>query len=191
MDEKLAATIEALNAKIDTILAFNVLMDNNYKSSLNQIKELNQQLNNIYSLVVQQAKPPPPLSGGTVTAVESATALPLQLSTKKSAQSSPVPSVVKKPKQEMVRKYPVEQKILYQDGKKVAMASFTITGPATKIEGKTNMLGKWNANLAPGQYDVTVVKYGTDEKPAINLAYKIDIVAGGPVELPERKAIDG
>jgi hypothetical protein len=191
--DPIGSAVIRLTSKMDEVLAICALMDLNYKTGLNQMTLINQQLANIYSILLVQSKPPPPSGRGTVEASESPIGTPLQIANKvKLVQPVEAPKPpAKKTKPDVIRKYPIEQKILYPDGKKVAMAAFTITGPLTKIEGKTNMLGKWNANLAPGQYDVTVVKYGTDEKPAINLAYKIDVVAGGPVELPDRKAIDG
>lgn len=100
---------------------------------------------------------------------------------------------LKKPvgKGEVMKKYPAQQKILYPDGKnKVANADFTITDTKTDkliVKGKTNVTGMWRANLASGVYAVTISKYGTEDKPAIQLAYQVEINGSGPAELADMK----
>lgn len=178
-----------MRKQMNEILSYCKLIDLNYKTVTNAANLQGQQLTNIYNLLISQAKPPPPGPGGSVEAVETKVSTSLTLPKQQEKIAVAKPALKKKP--EIVRKYPIEQRILYEDGKKTVGASFVIKGFATQIEGKTNLQGKWMANLAPGEYDVTVVKYGTEDKPAINLAYKIEVLAGGPVELPEYKVKSG
>lgn len=92
--------------------------------------------------------------------------------------------------QTQMRQIPVEQRIVYADGKNVYMASVNIS----QIDGtlvtktNTNQTGKWIAALPPGDYHVKVTKAGTQVKPKVELEYQVTVPnQDSRVELDQRK----
>jgi len=88
------------------------------------------------------------------------------------------------------RQIPVQQRILYADGKNVYMANVDILDIENKLvkQTKTNQVGKWLASLSPGDYQVNVFKAGTQLKPKVELSYRVTIPnQDSTVELETRK----
>ncbi len=88
------------------------------------------------------------------------------------------------------RKMPVQQRIVYPDGKNVCLANVEIFQTNNKGEFnlikkvRTNSAGKWAVALASGKYLVSISKAGTNSKPNVELSYSIDIpVSAAPLEL--------
>lgn len=88
------------------------------------------------------------------------------------------------------RKMPVQQRIIYKDGKNVCLANVEIfqtgnNGEFNLIKKvRTNSAGKWAVALAPGKYLVSLSKAGTSSKPNVEVSYSIDIpVSNVPLEL--------
>jgi len=88
------------------------------------------------------------------------------------------------------RKMPVQQRIIYKDGKNVCLANVEIFQTGNKGEFnlikklRTNSAGKWAVALAPGKYLVSISKAGTSSKPNVEVSYSIDIpVSNVPLEL--------
>lgn len=84
---------------------------------------------------------------------------------------------------------PVQQKLLYPDGKAIAMANVEIFTQVlqTSLKGeqqlvwqlvkslKTNATGKWTNALPPGNYAIKVSKKGTSQKSAVEFQAPITI----------------
>jgi hypothetical protein len=84
------------------------------------------------------------------------------------------------------KKVPVSQKVLYPDGKAVVLANVEIYNSAKELlkKTRTNNVGKWAATLDPGKYTIRVQKTGTNEKPAVERSFEVDIpVSEGSVDL--------
>jgi len=88
------------------------------------------------------------------------------------------------------RKMPVQQRIIYPDGKNVCLANVEIFQTNNKGELnlikkiRTNSAGKWAVALASGKYLVSISKIGTSTKPNVDVSYSIDIpVSNAPLEL--------
>jgi hypothetical protein len=79
------------------------------------------------------------------------------------------------------RKMPVQQRIIYKDGKNVCLANVEIFQTGNKGEFnlikklRTNSAGKWAVALAPGKYLVSISKAGTSSKPNVEVSYSIDM----------------
>lgn len=89
-----------------------------------------------------------------------------------------------------IRQIPVQQRITYEDGKNIYMASVEISDIDGNLVKKTNtnQVGKWQVPLSPGDYEVNVTKAGTAIKPKVELCYKINIPnQDSTVELETRK----
>lgn len=77
----------------------------------------------------------------------------------------------------VVKPVPVQQKVIYPDGKNVILANveiFDLNGKIVK-KTKTNSAGKWNAVLVAGKYKVHVSKNATSEKPHVERAIWVEI----------------
>ncbi len=86
------------------------------------------------------------------------------------------------------RKTPIQQRILYKDGKPVTLAKIEVLDAAGHViwGGKTNNMGKWNQLLVPGTYTINVLRKGTATKPPVEISYTIDVPKSiQPVQLPD------
>ena len=88
------------------------------------------------------------------------------------------------------RKMPVQQRIIYKDGKNVCLANVEIFQTGSKGElnlikkVRTNSAGKWVVALESGKYLVSISKAGTSSKPNVDVSYSIDIpISSVPLEL--------
>lgn len=92
---------------------------------------------------------------------------------------------------DVTKKIPVEQHIVYADGKNIYMANVEIynnVGEKVK-QTRTNQVGKWLAGLAVGTYTVNITKAGTALKPKVELQYTIDVPnSDSKVELEMKKS---
>lgn len=89
-----------------------------------------------------------------------------------------------------IKRVPVQQRVLYPDGKNVCLANVEILQAAKNGEFKivktcrTNSAGKWQMGLEPGKYLIHLSKIGTSQKPTVETSYSIDVpVSNVPVEL--------
>ena len=89
-----------------------------------------------------------------------------------------------------VKNVPVQQKILYPDGKNVCLANVEVfsSGKQGQLDlvkkCRTNSAGKWNVSLGAGKYLVSISKVGTSTKPGVEVSYPIEIpVSDKPLEL--------
>jgi hypothetical protein len=85
------------------------------------------------------------------------------------------------------KKVAVQQRVTYDDGKNICLASVEITGDNLKSSKKlkTNAMGKWVAVLEPGNYVVSVTKPGNKNKQNIALSRAFTVPESDkPVELP-------
>jgi hypothetical protein len=90
-----------------------------------------------------------------------------------------------------VRKTPVQQRILYKDGKPVTLARVEVLDlKGNVVYGyKTNNMGKWAQPFAPGNYTVNISRKGTSTKPPVELSYTIEVPnSNKPVQLPDVEA---
>jgi hypothetical protein len=94
------------------------------------------------------------------------------------------------PSQGSERKAPVQQRIIYPDGKNVCLANVEIFETNSKGEFnllkkvRTNSAGKWAVALASGKYLISISKSGTSTKPNVEVSYSVDIpVSSVPLEL--------
>ena len=87
----------------------------------------------------------------------------------------------------------VEQRIIYDDGRPVILASVTISDAAIKTNTiakvKTDGHGKWHTQLFGGKYIVEVVKGPTAAKRGFKVEYEIEIPGDGKPLTLERKQI--
>lgn len=77
----------------------------------------------------------------------------------------------------VIKKIPVQQRIVYADGKNIYMANveiFNSQGVSVK-KTRTNQIGKYLAAIPSGEYTVTVTKAATTLKPKVDLNYSISI----------------
>jgi hypothetical protein len=85
-----------------------------------------------------------------------------------------------------IKQVPVQQKIMYEDGRSVSMAKIEIFDSETKLvkNTKTNATGKWTNALMPGLYTVKISKKETSTKRAIEAQTEINILnSDEPVQL--------
>lgn len=88
------------------------------------------------------------------------------------------------------RQIPVQQRIVYSDGKNVYMANVEIFDSNNKLVNKTttDQVGKWKIPLPPGKYTISVSKAGTPLKPKVELRYEETVPEqDSTVELETRK----
>lgn len=92
------------------------------------------------------------------------------------------------------RKSTVEQRVVYNDGRPVILASVTVAEAAipTNIisKVKTDSHGKWHSQLFGGKYVVEVIKGPTAAKRGFKVEYEIEIVGDGKPQSLERKQIE-
>lgn len=162
-----------MSARQEEILKYCQIIHLNFQTILNELKGLKGA--NLSSIIEKK--------GGTVITDQSPPAIAKQ-------QKKPAPPP--KERGEVMRKFAIQQKILYPNGRPAAQAKFSIkdfnsSEGKVLVSGKTNLQGKWMANLAPGIYSVEVEKYALEDKPAINLSYQIEVDGSGPTELPDQK----
>lgn len=77
----------------------------------------------------------------------------------------------------IIKKIPVQQRIIYADGKNIYMANveiFDLQGKSIK-KTRTNQIGKWLAAVPVGQYNVKIIKEATTLKPKVDLNYSITV----------------
>lgn len=89
---------------------------------------------------------------------------------------------------DQIRQIPVQQRIVFADGKSVYMATVIIyqNGEFVK-QTKTNQMGKWITTLPSGKYQVKISKSGTQIKPKVELDYFVEIPnQDSAVQLNER-----
>lgn len=80
-------------------------------------------------------------------------------------------------KENLSKKIPVQQRIVYPDGKNVYMANveiYSVDGSLVK-KTNTNQVGKWMMLLASGRYKIKVTKSGSGQKPKIDIEYDISV----------------
>lgn len=101
------------------------------------------------------------------------------------------PQVVASPSEN--RNSVVEQRIIYDDGRPVILASVTISDAAIKTNTiakvKTDGHGKWHTQLFGGKYIVEVVKGPTAAKRGFKIEYEIEIPGDGKPLSLERKQV--
>jgi hypothetical protein len=74
------------------------------------------------------------------------------------------------------RAVPVQQRVVYGDGKNVCLAKVEIFQGDKNIKSlKTNVSGKWTYALDPGTYKVSIYKRNTTNKPTVDMSYEVDI----------------
>ncbi len=93
-----------------------------------------------------------------------------------------------------VRNSVVEQRIVYNDGRPVILASVTISdaGITTNViaKVKTDSHGKWHAQLSGGKYSIEVIKGPIAAKRGFKVEYKIEVLGDGKPLSLERKQIE-
>lgn len=85
---------------------------------------------------------------------------------------------------------PVQQKICYPDGSNVCVAKVEVCDLQGNLvkQMRTNQVGKWMMSLTPGDYNVTIVKMQSTNKPKVDLKYQITIpYSDSIVELQVKK----
>lgn len=84
---------------------------------------------------------------------------------------------------------PVQQSVVYPDGKNVCLANVEIFQEDKLVKKtRTNASGKWITSLEPGVYTVCVFKQSVANKPEVNLSFEIDVhPSDGPIELPKQQ----
>jgi hypothetical protein len=91
------------------------------------------------------------------------------------------------------RKSVVEQRITYDDGRPVILASVTISDAEIKTNTiakiKTDGHGKWHTQLFGGKYIVEVVKGPTAAKRGFKIEYEIEAPGDGKPLTLERKQV--
>lgn len=91
------------------------------------------------------------------------------------------------------RKSVVEQRITYDDGRPVILASVTISDAEIKTNTiakiKTDSHGKWHTQLFGGKYIVEVVKGPTAAKRGFKIEYEIEALGDGKPLTLERKQV--
>lgn len=79
---------------------------------------------------------------------------------------------------------PVQQRVLYQDGKNVCLANVEIFQDDKLVKSlKTNASGKWTYALNPGKYTVAVGKRATSNKSEVDMKFDIEITPADKLEL--------
>ncbi len=80
---------------------------------------------------------------------------------------------------------PVQQKLLYEDGRAIVTAQVEILSNGNLVKSlKTNATGKWTNTLNPGTYTVRFSKKATSTQKAVEAETTIDIpVSQEPVQL--------
>lgn len=111
--------------------------------------------------------------------------------------AQPTVPVVKKPKPEMDQaqtmpsyenKIPVQQRLVDKNGKAIFLANveiFNTQSGNSEFKGRTNGIGKWQAALIPGHYQVKINKQESVSKEKIELVQNIIVDGLSPTqELP-------
>lgn len=138
--------------------------------------------------VVKQVETPSP-SAFSMPTVEAVGIPPLAF------PSSPAASVVPKNQKTAKKvtsseasstKMPVQQRVIFPDGRNVMLANVEIYDLQNNLakKTKTNSAGKWNATLIPGKYFVMVSKSIPNSKKPVEKRFEIEIpVSDAPIEL--------
>ena len=188
MSRTVSEVIVSVESKLDHIMDFIKNQDMNIKILLNRISLLEKSI----KLKTPEEKVKPKIEA----------VLPTEDPVKTSQMPGLKPGITlgKKvtPKQETFvdvsgtsnKKIPVQQKIIYNDGKNLSLANveiFDINGNLIK-KIRTGSIGKWNASLEPGQYSVMVSKRGANAKLNVETSYEVSIPpSNAPVELDVHK----
>lgn len=149
--------VDDLTAKTNEVLAYQKVIDHNYKILLNRLNTNNQNVS---------AKVEPSVVFPSVSADE-------ETFTPADAESE----TVKFNPDGSARKTPVQQKILYSDGTVLALASVSILNTNKELvkQVKTSMAGKWSAALLPGVYEVRINKDKKTNRSEVRFTYNITV----------------
>lgn len=201
-DERKATDI-LLNIEQDILIIKKNLENTNFSQSL-LLKKIDQ-LNKL--LVAFQESKPAPISKKvgsveayipTISKKSSQSASPVE-PTKQILQNDPIRQD-KKPESErkknkvgsptaeiLAKKISVQQGILYPNGKNAILVNIEIIDEEGNLvkKTKTGPMGKWNAQLLPGKYNVKATKSSSRDQPAINKQCAIEVIASDKLlELP-------
>lgn len=182
-----AEIVVALEEKVDTILRVISVYDMNAKLTLDRVNkiyayieklqaedDLSQQPQSDIITTSQEHLIPiadTPSSRGRTSRVE--TFMPPPQDEK---PTSPVPPQSAQPRSQD-RKVPITQRVVDSNSKDVFYADITITNSNGEqvSKAKTNAVGKWQAHLKPGMYNVQIIKTDTATKKRHEMMQEINV----------------